>query len=218
MPVVPSTPRSVCLLSTPRPCVYTRACGHGPAGAAAQWRPLGTRCALSLLRWDGIGRERPAGALSRDVRRGQRRPEAVPGIACFALIFTCVCARVSACIYVSVSVQMYFICIRTCMYVYACMSLCCHVSMCMCVCVYMPYPPFGSVRRGKEVGGCSDCRGTGPMGVLGVSCDMMLLSRSALRLCSTRRRRFSSPRLRATNVAAPEPTMHKHVEERDHAM
>jgi hypothetical protein len=51
-----------------------------------------------------------------------------------------VCARMSACIYISVSVQMYFVCIRACMYVYACMSVCPHVSMCMCACVYMPYP------------------------------------------------------------------------------
>jgi hypothetical protein len=89
------------------------------------------------LSFDGTeSEEGPAGALWRHVRRGQRRPEAMPGTACSALVFTCVCSRVSACIYVSVSVQMYFICIRACMYVYACMRVCVYVAMSPCACVH----------------------------------------------------------------------------------
>jgi hypothetical protein len=137
---------SVCMPAVHVSSMRLHACmrARGPAGPRAlqQSGSLWARDALSLLRWDGFGRERPAGILWRHVRRGQRQPEAVPGTACSALIFTCVCVRERMYLRQRV-LKIYFICIRTCMYVYAFMSVCRHV----CMRVYAVSVHCGSVRR-----------------------------------------------------------------------
>jgi hypothetical protein len=143
MPVVPSTPCSVCLLSTPRAWVYTRASGRARArGFSSRVAASGHEMRSLSFDWT------PAGALWRHVRRvnsGSLR------LAWHCLLRPELDLSVRACermyIHQRVRTDVFRMhpYMHVCVCVYVCLSPCLHVHVCMRVCTVSVH--CGSVRR-----------------------------------------------------------------------